>query len=170
MASELRVDRILPTTGIPANGGGGIIQIIGPVRFSNTNAVNINHNSGGAVGPSHLSAFDISITPKFNTSKILYWGQFSSVGSANGNATMFIESELYRHIAGGSATDTGASCGTYVANNTYGAHMILHLDDPQTTSAITYKIYGRGSGATGGQYAWQRTNGTSTIIVAEVTA
>ena len=27
MASELRVDKIVPTTGVPTGGGGGIIQI-----------------------------------------------------------------------------------------------------------------------------------------------
>ena len=27
MSSELRVDKIIPTTGVPTGGGGGIIQI-----------------------------------------------------------------------------------------------------------------------------------------------
>ena len=27
MSSELRVDKIIPTTGIPTGGGGGIIQV-----------------------------------------------------------------------------------------------------------------------------------------------
>ena len=76
---------------------------------------------------------------------------------------------MYREI-GGSATDTGHSCGTYVANNTYSSHTILHIDAPNTTSAVTYKIYGSGSGATGGQYAWQRTNGTSTFLAMEISA
>ena len=28
MASELRVDKIIPTTGAPTNGGGGIVQVV----------------------------------------------------------------------------------------------------------------------------------------------
>ncbi len=28
MASELRVDRIVPTTGVPTGGGGGVIQMV----------------------------------------------------------------------------------------------------------------------------------------------
>ena len=28
MTSELRVDRIVPTTGVPTGGGGGIIQVV----------------------------------------------------------------------------------------------------------------------------------------------
>ena len=171
MASELRVDKIVPTDGVSAIGGGGIVQVIGPETYNGNNAVNINHNSGGAVGPTYLGAqFDVVITPKFSTSKILIAGMISSVGSANGSAAMVITSHLYRHISGGSATDTGHSCGTYVANNTYSPHNILHIDAPNTTSAITYKIYGSGSGATGGQYAWQRTNGTSTFLAMEISA
>ena len=169
MASQLRVDKILPVDGAPTGGGGGIVQVVGPTSFTSTNAVNINHNSGGSVGPTYLgSIFDVTITPKFSTSKILIAGMISSVGSANGSAAMVITSHLYRHISGGSATDTGHSCGTYVANNTYSPHNILHIDAPNTTSAITYKIYGSGSGATGGQYAWQRTNGTSTFLAMEI--
>ena len=28
MASELRVDKIIPTGGVPATGGGGIVQVV----------------------------------------------------------------------------------------------------------------------------------------------
>jgi len=151
--------------------GGKLLQIAGPVLFSSTNAININHNSGGAVGPSYLGdAVKITIQPTAVTSKILYFLQFSSVGSANGNATMFIKTHLYRHTSGQSNVDTGASCGTYVANNTYSPHVIVWLDSPNTTNSIEYKLYGSGSGATGGQYAWQRTNGSTQIIAAEIGA
>ena len=171
MTSQLRVDKILPIDGAPTNGGGGIIQVVGPVTHTGLNQVNINHNSGGSVGPIYLgSYFDVTITPKFSTSKILVWGMISSVGGANSGVTIRISSHLYRHVAGGSAVDTGHSCGTYVANNTYSVHNILYVDSPNTTNAVTYKIYGEGNYATGGQYAWQRTNGTSTFIAAEISA
>ena len=171
MTSQLRVDKIVPVDGVPSGGGGGIVQIVGPTSYTTTNGTNINHNSGGSVGPTYLgSQFNVTITPKFSTSKILIVGTISSVGAANCNVTTFIKSHLYREISGGSATDTGHSCGTYVANNTYSSHTILHIDAPNTTSAVTYKIYGSGSGATGGQYAWQRTNGTSTFLAMEISA
>ena len=171
VTGNIITNKILPTTGVPSGGGGGIIQVIGPETYNGNNAVNINHNSGGAVGPTYLGAqFDVVITPKFSTSKILIMGMISSVGSANGNANLRITTHLYRHVAGGSATDTGHSCGTYVANNTYTPHNILYIDAPNTTNAVTYKIYGSGSGATGGQYAWMRTTGTSTFIAAEISA
>ena len=169
VTGNIITNKILPTTGAPSGGGGGIIQVIGPESYSGTNAVNINHNSGGAVGPTYLGAqFDVVITPKFASSKILIIGLISSVGNANGNATIQINSHLYRHIAGASPVDTGHSCGTYVVNNTYTPHNILHIDAPNTTNAVTYKIYGSGNYATGGQYAWQRTTGTSTFLAAEI--
>ena len=171
VTGNIITNKILPTTGVPSGGGGGIIQVIGPETYNGNNAVNINHNSGGAVGPTYLGAqFDVVITPKFSTSKILIIGMISSVGSANGNANLRITTHLYRHVAGGSAVDTGHSCGTYVANNTYTPHNILYIDSPNTTNAVTYKIYGSGTGATGGQYAWMRTTGTSTFIAAEISA
>ena len=171
VTGNIITNKILPTTGVPSGGGGGIIQVIGPETYNGNNAVNINHNSGGAVGPTYLGAqFDVVITPKFSTSKILIIGMISSVGSANGNANLRITTHLYRHVAGGSAVDTGHSCGTYVANNTYTPHNILFIDTPNTTNAVTYKIYGSGTGATGGQYAWMRTKGTSTFIAAEISA
>ena len=65
MASELRVDKIVPTTGVPTGGGGGIVQ------------VKSTSFTGDWSGSSGGSTFDIitdlntTITPKFNTSKIL---------------------------------------------------------------------------------------------------
>ena len=171
VTGNIITNKILPTTGAPSGGGGGIIQVIGPKIFAANNAININHNNGGFIGPTYLgSQFDVTITPKFTSSKILIMGMISSVGNANGNVTIHIITRLYRHIAGGTATDTGHSCGTYVANNTYTPHNILYIDSPNTTSAVTYKMYGYGHGATGGQYAWMRTFGTSTFIAAEISA
>ncbi len=151
--------------------GGKVLQVVANNPFQSTNAINISHNSGGAVGPSDLGAdVKLTITPSAATSKILYFAQLSSVGGANSGATIQINTILYRHISGGSATATGASCGTYVENNTYTPHMIVHLDSPNTTNAIEYKLYGSGNYATGGQYAWQRTTGSTQIVALEIGA
>ena len=32
MSSELRVDKIIPTAGVPTGGGGGIVQVIQTVK------------------------------------------------------------------------------------------------------------------------------------------
>ena len=35
MASELRVDRIVPVDGVPTGGGGGIIQVVSVTKTDN---------------------------------------------------------------------------------------------------------------------------------------
>ena len=97
MSSELRVDKIVPTAGVPTGGGGGIIQIL---QGSTNNRVETSSQSFVAT---NLSA---TITPKFNTSKIFVMVS----GDCNTNA---INNEIYisifRKIGGGSFQDLGAT-------------------------------------------------------------
>ena len=67
MASKLRVDSILPVDGAPTGGGGGIIQM---VTGSSTTRLTAPTNTG-----SYYNTYvNATITPKFNTSKILIVG------------------------------------------------------------------------------------------------
>ena len=62
MTSELRVDKIIPTTGAPTGGGGGIIQVKHLTKtdsFSTTSTSLVD-----------ITGFSLSITPQFNNSKI----------------------------------------------------------------------------------------------------
>ena len=63
MASELRVDKIVPTTGVPTGGGGGIVQ----VQYTNRTSVGAwdlaTNTETGII-------MSVNITPKFSTSKI----------------------------------------------------------------------------------------------------
>ena len=64
MASELRVDKIVPTDGAPTNGGGGIVQVVSVTKTDHVdNSTNDQFND--------ISGVTATITPKFNTSKIL---------------------------------------------------------------------------------------------------
>ena len=64
MASELRVDKIVPTSGVPSNGGGGIVQL----TYGNTSS-QVDISTTGSWQTVYTSI--ASITPRFNTSKIL---------------------------------------------------------------------------------------------------
>ena len=64
MTSELRVDKIIPTTGAPTNGGGGIVQVVF-VEKSDAESLTSNNT------PQLIPGLSATITPKFNTSKIL---------------------------------------------------------------------------------------------------
>ena len=72
MSSELRVDKIVPVDGVPTGGGGGIVQVKQVIHSVyveyNQNAYHAGTSSGGN--------FEITITPKFNTSKIVSMNAF----------------------------------------------------------------------------------------------
>ena len=138
MASELRVDKIVPTTGVPTGGGGGIIQIVQTIK---TNVyTNDTHDTW-----LDITGLSVGITPKFTTSKILICINF---GASNGTAGLHIFRLLRNSTVIGAATggtengfaimDTEAIGGT---RSRYVGHINAQiLDSPATTSAITYKV------------------------------
>ena len=68
MASELRVDKIIPTSGIPTNGTGGVIQTV----FTQFKSSTLSTTSTTFID----SGTSATITPKFATSKILIHSNF----------------------------------------------------------------------------------------------
>jgi len=130
MSSQLRVDKILPVDGAPTGGGGGIIQVVNLVKtdsFSTTSTSLVD-----------ITGFELSITPKFNTSKIfvLASGYISNQGADHGVHLFF-----YRTRSGESDVEVGKSYNQTnpVQSQTGGTFLIQNLDSPATTSAVTYK-------------------------------
>ena len=159
MSSELRVDKIVPTTGAPTNGGGGIVQV---VSVTKTDAESLTSNNTEQLIP----GMQATITPKFNTSKILVQvvlhasvgGSFAAHyavlrrGSTNicigdtGNvnqarSTLSLQSPNHYSDNHSGLYGPGQSC-------------INFLDSPATTSAVTYGLYhaDASSGATNALY------------------
>ena len=64
MTSELRVDKIIPTTGAPTNGGGGVIQVVSVTKTD-------TGSSTSTSTAEDVTGLTLSITPKFSTSKLL---------------------------------------------------------------------------------------------------
>ena len=65
MSSELRVDKIIPTDGVPTGGGGGIVQL--------KSVTHTEFESQALTGSGNffdIPGMSVSITPKFSTSKI----------------------------------------------------------------------------------------------------
>ena len=157
MSSELRVDKIVPTDGVPAGGGGGIIQIL---QGKTNNRVETSSQTFVAT---NLSA---TITPKFNTSKIF----IMISGDCNTNADdNEIYITIYRKIGSGSFQDLGFqhSNGEYYgfasarsnADRLHSAVSINYLDSPSTTSSVEYKVYVRKSSAGSGNVEFPVNNG-----------
>ena len=172
MTSELRVDKIIPTTGAPTDGGGGIIQVKMGTLTSKFNTASSSMVDCG---------LSVTITPKFNTSKILVQ---VSLGSLSNNerykrAFMNIVRGSTNVITGDAATghEVTAALNSRSADDNHIQIPVsfMVLDSPATTNAITYKVQlSRGSdsgtvylnGSAGADaYAG---NTASTIIVMEV--
>ena len=168
MSSELRVDKIIPTGGVPTGGGGGIIQV---VHATATTGVSQSYSTN-SFADTGLSA---SITPKFSTSKILVTGSLSYYSSTgNGSAEFnFAVCDGSDNILDG----TTASTQGYRINEMYvigGKHPINFLHSPSTTSAFTYKIRmnAKSANTSGSLYAQINSTGNniSRLTLMEVSA
>ena len=102
MSSELRVDKIIPVDGVPTSGGGGIVQTV----FAENNTIQTFSFNSSSFSPQTVCS--ASITPKFNTSKILV--SFNCHYDNNtANQRGYIT--IYRSIGGGTASDIVGSRG-----------------------------------------------------------
>ena len=138
MSSELRVDKIIPTAGVPTGGGGGIIQVV-----SASTSVDFSTNSTSYVD---ITGCTVNITPKFSTSKILvtFSVQFG-VGSTGTPVGMRLERGGtgigIADAASNRNRGTVAEQTTYSnANNTVRLATSQFLDSPNTTSSVTYNV------------------------------
>ena len=144
MASELRVDKIVPTDGVPTGGGGGIVQVKQAVH-SEYVVYTANSFSAGTLTNGSTGNYSITITPKFSTSKILI--SFNSMYDSYSGQRNYVT--IFRSIAGGTAsnvlTGSGASRGLVeIWNNDHRIQSTCtgqYLDSPNTTQQITYTVY-----------------------------
>jgi len=137
MSSELRVDKIIPTSGVPTGGGGGIIQTV-------TNSLST------AFSTSSTSYVDTgvtaTITPKFATSKIFIMLDVPCHIIRSSGTTW----EMYIKILRGSTALFGVDptsgnyhCGIGGSSSSNRAVFSIvkqFIDSPATTSAVTYKL------------------------------
>ena len=168
MTSELRVDKIIPTGGVPTGGGGGIIQVT-----TNTITTQCEINTQ-TYEDTNLTG---TITPKFATSKIM----------------VMINQQVYQYISNAGAAYFGIRLlrGSTVIHDPLGDNTgpfeqsgyfrngfnwnFNYLDSPNTTSAVTYKTMARiYNSGTGGTLRMQMTetavSGVSYIHLMEISA
>lgn len=143
MTSELRVDKIVPTTGAPTNGGGGVIQVVSVTKTD-------PYSSTSTSTAEDVTGLTLSITPKFSTSKLLimvhvsctannsYGGQALLLAKVVGGTTTY----PFRGDTTGSSTRGTFPVGGFPDAN-YGYPDVTSgtfLDTAGSTNAITYKI------------------------------
>ena len=151
MASELRVDKIVPVDGVPTGGGGGIIQIVQTVKQDQ-----FTTSSTSYVDVTGMSA---TITPKFSTSKILV--MLMTTVQQNGSRTRF---DIHNSTSGGRIS--GSTNGMQGAEGTsvnLPCHMSF-LHSPATTSATTYKLQMLNTGGSTSYFNASTHTGTMTLM------
>ena len=140
MASELRVDRIIPTTGVPSGGGCGIVQMVQNSLYGDTiSTTSTSYQASGLIA---------TITPRKSNSKFyisLTNGRYV-VQNADGMAvTMYVSENggSYTKALSGNRAETlmylnGASGGEF-----QGPHSLSFLYAPSAaiTSTIAFQPY-----------------------------
>ena len=172
MASQLRVDKIVPVDGVPTGGGGGIIQM---VTGSSTTRLTAPTNTG-----SYYNTYvNATITPKFNTSKILIIGNGDVQCQADTTGSVGFARNVTN--ADGDVPTNGTLLGTTssagIVNFRFTAEMenipltVMHLDSPATTSATKYTVvFGRTSGSNNIKLPGNNGANPFTIYLFEVSA
>ena len=177
--SQLKVDSIIPTTGVPTGGGGGIIQIVTATTSTEKDVTTDTYVDSGLT---------CNITPKFATSKILVIvDQFCQVRRATdqalGGIRLVRDSTTIQQGPNSSAGSGGIQPFGFGISSVegqsgtiyfYGRQNITILDSPATTSQVTYKTQQAVKDTADSpkmrtQYS-SGTNGSSQIILMEVSA
>ena len=135
MASELRVDKIVPVDGVPSGGGGGIVQIVSTHITSAFTTQSETYTD--------ITGHSVTITPKFNTSKILIDYRVSWMHTGSNGASASLRLLRGSTVIGNDATTDdrmGILLLSLGSTQNMSNSSINYLDSPATTSAITYKM------------------------------
>ena len=138
MASQLRVDKIVPVDGAPSGGGGGIIQVV----HSSATAEASQANSGTTQTTLTDTGLSATITPKFSTSKVLVLVHQTYQIDNGSNDVQFQINMLLRDgsnntLHGGMGYNALRWKNMISTSNVYSLNF---LHSPNTTSAFTYKM------------------------------
>ena len=138
MASQLRVDKIVPVDGVPTGGGGGIIQVV----HSSATGENSQGNSGTTQNTLTDTGLSATITPKFSTSKVLVLVHQTYQIDNGSNDVQFQINMLLRDgsnnvLHGGTGFNALRWKTGLAASDVYSLNF---LHSPNTTSAFTYKM------------------------------
>ena len=144
----LFTNSIRPAGGLSSGYEGGIIQMkYTPVR----GVISHSSNETGA----HTSAFDTTITPTSTSSRILISVMFGCISSTGGNTNGFMIrrgsteiDDLRGNAVGNRRRYTARGTTTWNADGNHAHNYAFTvLDHPNTTSAITYRLYTANEGS-----------------------
>ncbi len=141
MSSELRVDKIVPTDGVPTGGGGGIVQV---KSATITNTFDNDQETFADV-----TGVTVTITPKFSTSKMLImYNGCAGIESTNRMGHIRIvrviggttNTTIYVGDQGQSNQARASSSFACFSNYNLESFSGTFMDSPATTNPVTYKM------------------------------
>ena len=140
MASQLRVDKIVPVDGAPTGGGGGIVQVVH--SSATTETTQSSPSAGGTQTTLTDTGLSATITPKFSTSKVLVLvHQTYQIDNGNNNVqfqiNMLLRDGSNNVLHGGLGYNALRWKNGYAASDIYSLNF---LHSPNTTNAFTYKM------------------------------
>ena len=138
--STLKVNKIIPTAGVPTGGGGGIIQI---KQTAITSVV--SYSPSGPHVWTDVSGFNCTITPTSSTSKVMIVvgiGAFHQESGTIAGKILRGSTDIGVGDANGNRPRSGFRMyGSAIYNTNHsGSYHFTFLDSPATTSATTYKL------------------------------
>ena len=137
MSSELRVDKIVPIDGVPADGAGGIIQM--------KQALKTDAFSTSSTSFVDITGLSVTLTPKFSTSKFLVTYHVTVGHNTQTQNTI----QLVRQVGGSDtvinpvAYNQGTSLQFFGSSNAgwdRGVMAYQIIDSPATASAVNYRL------------------------------
>ena len=136
--SQLKVDSIVPSGGLPAGASGGIIQCVQTIKS----------DTSSTAGPTFVdSGLSVTITPQSSSSKILIIADMNIGNTTAYDAKLRLvrnSTDIYLGDTDGTRPRVTRTVNTH-ATGSYGQYhnvpaQIVFLDSPATTSSVTYKI------------------------------
>ena len=134
--SQIKVDSIVPSGGLPSGSSGGIVQIKSVTKTDTFSATSTSYTD--------VTDLTLSITPQSTSNKILVSYDLTC-GTEDSGYQWGIR--LVRDSTAIFVGDTAGSrdrVSNFVRNNGSDLHTVYpsgqHLDSPSTTSSVTYKL------------------------------
>ena len=141
--SQLKVNSIVPVGGVASGQGGGVIQVVSVYKGDRFTTSSTSHTD--------ITGMSLNITPTSSSNKIMILGSFGAACTRQNNLDHGQVIRILRNgsddnklngIAEGSrirVTWKGAGV-SYTNDHTMGGFAFSGVDDPGTTSQLTYKV------------------------------
>lgn len=123
--SQIKVNSIVPSGGLPSGASGGIIQMVQDKKTGKFATTSTSYTD--------ITGLSVEITPQSSSNKILVFTNVRFGSGASGS------DNKYQILRGSTVISTDNYCRLNASSCTWFFSDVL-LDEPSTTSTLTYKL------------------------------